>query len=100
MILTFPVEEQSTPIQGQRQFEFAAPKAKQVCLVGDFNYWDPMQGLMKKGLDGIWKTTLILKPGSYEYLFLVDGIWCQNANNMRNEADCFWIENCIVNIEG
>ena len=57
------------------QFEYPAPEAKEVCLVGEFNNWDTHANIMKKGEDGIWRTNLPLKPGRYEYRFLADGYW-------------------------
>ncbi|RJP56909.1 MAG: hypothetical protein C4549_05980 [Deltaproteobacteria bacterium] len=35
------------------QFEYPAPEAKEVCLVGEFNNWDIHANIMKKGEDGI-----------------------------------------------
>ena len=35
-------------------FYCAAPAAKSVCLVGDFNGWDPTSLPMKRRTDGWW----------------------------------------------
>ena len=51
-------------LQGRIKFEFPAPEAKEVSLVGDFNQWNSQANPMKKDKKGIWKTTLSLKPGS------------------------------------
>ncbi len=76
-------------------FEFPAPGAREVSLTGDFNNWDPNMNLMKKDERGIWKTTLSLKPGRYEYRFLVDGNW----ENDPSCCDCvpneFGSQNCV-----
>jgi 1,4-alpha-glucan branching enzyme len=76
-------------------FEFQAPEAQKVYLVGNFNDWDTRAGLMKKDKKGIWKITLSLKPGRYEYRFLRDGSW----ENDPSCSDCvpneFGSQNCV-----
>lgn len=68
-------------------FEFAAPEAQGVYLAGEFNQWNTIANPMKKDKQGIWKTTLSLKPGRYEYRFLVDGNW-------ENDPAC---SSCVPN---
>ena len=68
-------------------FEFLAPEARDVCLAGDFNNWDSSANRMKKDKKGIWKTTLLLKPGRYEYRLLKDRNW-------ENDPAC---SNCVPN---
>jgi 1,4-alpha-glucan branching enzyme len=69
------------------QFEFQAPEAKEVYLAGEFNNWDENANLMKNDKNGKWKTTLSLKPGRYEYRFIVDGNW-------KNDPSC---SDCVLN---
>jgi 1,4-alpha-glucan branching enzyme len=57
------------------KFEFTAPDAQEVFLAGDFNDWDTRRNPMKKDKKGVWKATLPLAPGNYEYRFLADGHW-------------------------
>jgi 1,4-alpha-glucan branching enzyme len=77
------------------QFELLAPGAQEVYLAGDFNNWDSSANPMKKDKKGIWKTALSLKPGRYEYRFLVDGNW----ENDPSCCDCvpneFGTQNCL-----
>ncbi len=77
------------------QFEFLSPHALKVSLAADFNNWDTGANQMKKDKKGLWKTTLSLKPGRYEYRFLVDGNW----ENDPSCCDCvpneFGSENCV-----
>ncbi len=76
-------------------FEFLKPDAQKVSLAGDFNNWDPKMSLMKKDKKGVWKVTVSLKPGRYEYRFLVDGNW----ENDPACCDCvpneFGSQNCV-----
>ncbi len=81
------------------QFEFPAPEALEVYLAGDFNNWDSSANPMKKDKKGIWKTTVSLKPGTYEYRFLKDGNW----ENDPACCDCvpneFGSQNCVRIVE-
>ena len=40
---------------------------------GDFNNWDTQSHPLQKKEEGIWTTTIKLKPGRYEYMFVVNG---------------------------
>ncbi len=68
-------------------FEFVAQDAQKVFLAGNFNNWDTLASPMKKDKKGIWKTTVSLTPGRYEYRFLKDGSW-------ENDPACF---DCVPN---
>ena len=81
------------------QFEFLAPGAQEVYLAGDFNNWDTSANPMKKDKNGLWKTSLSLKPGSYEYRFLVDGNWENDPSCSYCVPNEFGSENCVRNIE-
>jgi 1,4-alpha-glucan branching enzyme len=80
-------------------FEFLAPEAQEVYLAGGFNDWDINANPMKKDKKGLWKTSLSLEPGRYEYRFLVDGNW----ENDPSCCDCvpneFGSENCVRIVE-
>lgn len=64
-----------------QSFSFAAPAAMSVQLVGDFTHWQQQPIGMRKGADGIWRTTVELQPGAHHYRFLVDGQW-------RDDPEC------------
>ena len=59
-------------------FRLHAPKAKKVLLVGDFTDWQHRSIPMQKTIDGVWTTTVGLPPGTHNYLFIVDGAWCDD----------------------
>lgn len=82
--------------------EFRAPSAATVAIVGDFNGWNPESHLMVSGEEGrVWRLKLRLKPGVYEYGFLVDGKdWLADPNADGFTADGFGGENSILIIEG
>ena len=52
-------------------FYCAAPQAKTVELVGDFNHWQPLP--MTRSVDGWWLARVELCHGQHQYRFLVDG---------------------------
>lgn len=56
-------------------FKVKAPFASEVVLLGDFNDWKAGVHPLKKDCQGLWKVTLQLTPGRYEYKLLVDGKW-------------------------
>ena len=76
-------------------FEFLAPEAQCVFLAGDFNNWDSSSDAMKKDKKGIWKISLSLKPGRYEYRFLVDGNWENDPSCCNCVPNEFGSENCV-----
>ncbi len=53
----------------------AAPEAKEVTIVGDFNDWNETDGVpMKKQKDGMFKAMIELEAGrKYEFRYLIDG---------------------------
>ena len=54
-------------------FVCAAATAKHVCVVGDFNEWNPQANPMRRQPDGVWLAQLQLNHGHHQYQFLVDG---------------------------
>src|SRR6478735_80354 len=75
------IKMQTTSLQNKKftssptHFAFQAPAIRQVSLAGDFNNWDTNAAPMQKGSDGIWRLSLPLGPGRYEYRFYADGVW-------------------------
>ncbi len=55
-------------------FICAAPEAKQVSVVGDFNGWDPGVNEMQRQPDGSWQLHLPVHSGHHRYQFFIDGI--------------------------
>ena len=71
-------------------------------LVGDFNNWNPEQGVeLKKQKDGSMKTTLALEAGkTYQYRYLLnDGRWVNDSNaDAYAYAHEFFIDNCVITV--
>ena len=60
----------------------AAPEAKNVCIVGDFNNWSIHADPMKKLKNGNFTITLDLEPGKeYQFRYLIDDVVWENDWN-------------------
>ena len=79
------------------KFTLEAPDAKSVYLAGEFNSWSPTATPMKKR-DGVWEVEISLKPGTYQYKFVVDGRWCEDPKNPWKVDDGFGGFNSVVKV--
>jgi 1,4-alpha-glucan branching enzyme len=61
------------------RFLCVAPEAKSVFLAGTFNQWDATATPMLSEQTGEWHVAIDLLPGTYEYKYVVDGVWCCEA---------------------
>jgi hypothetical protein len=66
------------------RFVLSRPGSKRVSLCGEFNGWSPDATPMKQGESRCWEATLALRPGRYEYKFVVDGQWLHDPNAREN----------------
>ena len=53
---------------------------KTVNLAGNFNGWDASSISLTKDANNVFTTDQNLKPGSYEYKFIIDGAWMDGDN--------------------
>ncbi len=79
-------------------FEYFAPEARKVCLAGSFNDWDPSQTTLKKEKSGRWTVDVSLKPGTYEYRYLVDGSWQNDQRPVACVRNPYGSSNCILEV--
>ena len=86
-------------LEKEIQFEFYAPLALEVGLGGTFNSWEASKHKLRKDQEGRWRLAIKLKPGRYEYRYLVDGNW---QNDQRSNVACvpnsFGTWNCVVEV--
>ena len=67
--------------RGNVEFELKGfPLANRVVLSGSFNNWNE-QSLWMVKLGDVWKLTMKMPPGIYEYKFIVDGEWHEDPEN-------------------
>lgn len=80
-------------------FSFSAPNAESVSIAGDFNNWNTISHPMKKDKKGVWKISLNLDPGTYQYNFYVDGDWQSDPNCTECVENPFGTLNCVRKVE-
>ena len=93
------VKEKSIPKRRRVEFRIEMPEARQVILMGDFNQWNPKIHPMRKDPDGVWRKTVMIFPGQYEYRFWVDGEWVNDPNNLKRCPNCFGSENNVIEVK-
>lgn len=64
----------------------AYPYARSVQLVGSFNNWNTLSHPMFRE-NGQWVSRVDLEPGTYEYKFVVDGVWLADPYNPETKYD-------------
>jgi len=81
-------------------FSYTAPDAQAVLLAGDFTGWQQAPITLKKDRKGVWKKTVSLEPGKYEYRLLVDGQWCDDPQCPNRQPNQFGGQNCVCVVDG
>lgn len=80
-------------------FRIKAPSAKSVAVTGDFKNWDPSGLRMKKSKAGLWSVGVSLKPGRYEYKFIVDSNWVIDPENQQIVTNALGSQNSILEVK-
>lgn len=96
VMVATPVMAETKVDGNQVTFTFKAPNANQVYLSGNFNGWSPTGDKMTKNADGVWSVTIKLKPGTYQYKFVVDGVWTADESAVSFVDDGFGGKNSIL----
>lgn len=82
-------------------FEYFDPSAEIVSLVGDFNRWDKEARPLKRDAGGLWKVTLRLEPGTYQYKFVVNGErWEEDPLNLERVSNEHGTYNSVRRVNG
>ncbi len=83
-------------IAGGVRFAIEAPYAQEVRVTGQFTGWS-YDGLpLDRDDEGVWTCTIEVPSGSYEYRFIVDGVWVKDPNNLESVVNEFGQENSVV----
>ncbi len=91
---------QSKPSRKRVSFEIEANVGSTVTIAGSFNDWDcSKKALADKSDCGLFKCTMLLEPGSYEYKFVVDGTWTLDPGNPNFIPNDQGTLNSIITIE-
>ena len=81
------------------EFQLSAPQAKSVNVCGTFNEWRTNAGRMTKDYLGVWKGSVSLKSGKYEYRFFVDGQWIDDPRAKKTVANKFGSKNAVLEVK-
>ena len=75
------------------------PGAQSVSVAGDFNGWNPGQTKLERSEGGMWTATIPLKPGRYQYMFVIDGKqWITDPLAGEASGDGFGSENAVLDV--
>jgi len=83
---------------GGAAFTYADATAKSVFVAGEFNQWSAIANPMQKDASGTWTAAIPLKPGKYQYKFVVDGNWKQDAANADAADDTYGGKNSVKTV--
>ena len=83
------------PMKTRQTFSLENPGAQHVQLVGDFSDWEKNPINLKRQKNGLWKATVSLPPGTYQYRFLVDGGWQDDPACPTRVPNPFGEMNCV-----
>lgn len=92
------VREDAIDSERHVRFELEAPAAKRVVVTGDFNYWDANGIQLTKRQGGRWSADLFLKPGIYQYKFIVDDQWTTDPLNAVSVISPYGGENSVKEV--
>lgn len=80
-------------------FTLEAPESASVRVAGDFNNWQPESLDLTDYEDRqVWQKVLSLKPGSYQYKYVVDGDWVPDPANDETANDIFGGINSVMKV--
>ncbi|MGB2821335.1 MAG: glycogen-binding domain-containing protein [Phycisphaerae bacterium] len=90
-------------VQGKKNGDFTficrpQAAAKAVYLVGSFNRWNPTKKRMVKVKDGSFRAKMSLRPGEYQYKFVVDGVWIEDPDADQQVTNEHGTLNSIVTV--
>jgi hypothetical protein len=89
-------EQQHMPMTKPVTFTIDAPYGWEVSLAASFNRWEPQP--MVKDADGMWRLTVNLSPGTYQYRFLVDTEWKDDPGNNQRVPNEYGSYNSVVTV--
>ncbi|MEC4888550.1 MAG: isoamylase early set domain-containing protein [Nitrospira sp.] len=75
------------------------PEAHSVSVAGDFNGWNPHKTQLERSEGGMWTATIPLRPGRYQYMFVIDGKqWIADPLAGETSGDGFGSENAVLDV--
>ena len=83
-------------------FKYVDKNVDSVSVVGNFNKWDITAfKLNDADGDGIWEGDFYIEPGTYSYMFVVNGTkWYSDPEATEFKEDSFGGKNSIITVSG
>lgn len=92
-------ERERAPDAVEVDIEVEFPDASEVYIAGDFNGWDSESDRLEEVGDDVFRISLSLQPGTYEYKFVVDGDWKEDPGNPDTVPDPYGGVNSVLTVE-
>jgi len=80
------------------KFQIQAEAGSEIYLAGSFNNWDDKANKLRKSKDK-YVTSIVLKKGSYEYKFVINGVWCVDPNCDDWQPNSMGTINSIITVQ-
>jgi len=82
------------------RFEIRAPQDSKVYIAGTFNKWNPTSHPLEYRPEKCaFRAYLLLKEGTYEYKFVVDGVWQEDEKCTERVIDENGNVNSVIRIQ-
>jgi 1,4-alpha-glucan branching enzyme len=88
----------SAPAAERIQFTYIHSTATNVSIAGTFNLWRPEVTPMISLGNGRWMKEIVLRPGTYEYCLVVDGVWTPDPQAEKCIPNPFGGLNSVLNV--
>lgn len=86
------------PVEDGMVFTIKAAGARKVQLAGDFNGWNPELTPLRRVREDAYQIRLPLRPGRYQYRYVIDGRWQPDPANQRCERNPFGDFNSVIEV--
>lgn len=81
-----------------QQFNYYQKGLQSIALVGEFNDWDADSTMLTEVSPGVWTVTVPLKPGVYEYQFILNGTQRVTDPTVPQVSNDFGSPNSVVTV--
>ena len=83
---------------GTLRFAYSPEESvKKVYLTGSFNNWEPVS--MSRQKSGEYVRILKFSPGTYEYKFIIDGVWRHDSDHDNHTQNSLGTLNSVAIVE-
>ncbi|MGA1791222.1 MAG: isoamylase early set domain-containing protein [bacterium] len=88
------------PVSSGILFRLFYPDAEEISIAGSFNNWDPINHLLSKNPEGLWRIVIPLPRGRYQYMFVIDHtVWIPDPGSELTIEDGFGQKNSLLVVE-